>query len=256
MIKRIDHIIIRTPDPHKTSKEIEAIFGLVVPPVMEFEMFSSAMFPLGNVNIELLKLGDEKDFAPYLYGVAFEPSKESWALLGDLKRHNIEHTLPIKQKTEMVSWTNIMIKGLLDNVMPFSYGIYNDNRFNRAMSSFFTKLMGFDFVIRALMKDVGDAFIFFCEYDEKINEYNAYAQKVFSAFKGGTYGLKGVDSIVIQKSKDNENWEKIGNPSDANSVKLVFEESDINRLDHIILDAQKVYGDEVVMLGDAKFVIK
>jgi len=255
MIKRVDHIIIRTPDPRKTSKEIEAKFGLVAPPVMEFELFASVMFTFGNVNIELLKMGEETDFEPYLYGVAFESHKESWALLGDLKQRNIEHTLPITQKTEMISWTNIMLKGLLDNVMPSSYGMHSDNKFNRAMSRFFEKLMGLNFVAKALMKDVGDALIFFCEYDERIKEYNEYAQKVFSAFKGGTYGIKGVESLVIQRSKENENWENIGNLSDSNSVQLLFKGSDINKLDHIVLDSQTLYYDEVVMIGNVKFVI-
>jgi len=256
MIKRVDHIIIRTPDPRKTSKEIETIFGLVAPPMMEYELFASVMFAFGNVNIELLKMGDETDFEPYLYGVAFESHKESWELLADLKQRNIEHTLPITQKTEMISWTNIMLKGLLDNVMPSSYGMYSDNKFNRAMSRFFEKLMGFNFVAKALMKDVGDALIFFCEYDERIDEYNEYAQKVFFASKGGTYGIKGVESIVIQKSEENENWAKIGEPNDADSVKLLFEESDANKLEHIVLNAQTLYGDKVVMIGNVKFVIK
>lgn len=256
MIKKVDHIIIHTPDPYQTSKEIEEIFGLVAPPVMEFGMFSSAMFTFGNINIEVLKLGDKKDFKPYLYGMAFEAHKESWELLDDLKQHNIEHTLPIKQETEMVSWTNTMLKGLLDNVMPSSYGIYSNTRFNRVLSRFFGKLMGLDFVVKFLMKDVGDSLIFFCEYDKRIKEYNEYSQKVFSAFKGGTYGLIGVDSIAIEKIKENENWEEIGKPSDESSVKLVFEESNKNRLDHIVLNAKKVYGNEVVMIGNVKFVIK
>jgi len=256
MIKRVDHIIIRTPDPRKTSKELEAKFGLVAPPVMEYELFASVMFTFGNVNIEFLKMGEETDFEPYLYGVAFESHKESWELLGDLKQRNIEHTLPITQNTEMILWTNIMLKGLLDNVMPSSYGIYSDTKFNRAMSRFFEKLMGFNFVAKALMKDVGDALIFFCEYDTRIDGINKDAQKVFSASKGGTYGIKGVESIVVQKSKENENWAKIGEPSDADSVKLLFEESDMNKLEHIVLDAQTLYGDKVVMIGNVKFLIK
>jgi len=256
MIKRVDHIIIRTPDPRKTSKEIEAKFGLVAPPVMEFELFASVMFTFGNVNIELLKMGEETDFEPYLYGVAFESHRESWELLGGLKQRNIEHTLPITQKTEMISWTNIMLKGLLDNVMPSSYGMYSDNKFNRAMSHFFEKLMGFNFVAKALMKDVGDALIFFCEYDKRIDEYNEYAQKVFSAFDGGIYGIKGVESLVIQKSKENENWAKIGEPSDESSVQFKFVESDKNKLDHIMLYADKTYGNKEIMIGNVKFLIR
>jgi len=246
MIKRIDHIIIRTPNPYQTSKEIEEAFGLVAPPVMEFGMFSSAMFTFGNINIEVLRLGDEKDFKPYLYGMAFEPHKEPWALLEDLNKRHIDHTIPMRQETEMISWTNTMLKGLLDNVFPSSYGNYANNSFNRLLSKLFEKLMGLDFVVKALMKDVGDSMIFFCSYDEK----------VFSAFNGGKYGLKGVENIVIEKVKSNNTWEKLGNPSDATSAQFKFVESKRNRLDHIILNAEKTYDNKEIMIGDVRFVIR
>ena len=256
MIKRIDHIIIRTPNPYQTSKEIEEAFGLVAPPVMEFGMFSSAMFTFGNINIEVLRLGDEKDFKSYLYGMAFEPHKEPWALLEDLNKRHIDHTIPMRQETEMISWTNTMLKGLLDNLIPSSYGNYANNSFNRLLSKLFEKLMGLDFVVKALMKDVGDSMIFFCSYDEKIKAYQDYSQKVFSAFHGGKYSLKGVENIVIEKVKSNSTWEKLGNPSNASSAQFKFVESERNRLDHIILNAEETYDNKEIMIGDVKFVIK
>ena len=256
MIKRIDHIIILTPDPGKTSKEIEEKFGLVAPPVMEFGMFSSAMFTFGNINIEVLQLGDKKDFKPYLYGMAFEAHKESWDLLDDLKQHDIEHTLPIRQETEMISWTNTMLKGLLDNVMPSSYGMYTNNTFNRVLSKFFGKLMGLDFVTKFVMKDVGNSLIFFCDYDERMKAYESYAQKVFSAFNGGKYQLKGAESVVIEKVKSNTTWEKLGKPSDESSAQFSFIDSDRNKLDSIILNAEKTYHNKEIMIGDVRFVIR
>ncbi len=256
MIQRIDHIIILTPDPYETSKQIEKVFGLVVPPVMEFGMFSSAMFTFGNVNIEVLKLGDKQSFKPYLYGVAFEAEKQPWELLDDLKQANIEHTLPITQSTQMISWTNVMLKGLLDNVMPSSYGMHKETTFNRLLSKFFEKLMGLDFVVKAVMKDVGESMIFFCTYDERIKAYQAYSQKVFSAFAGGTYALKGVESIVIEKEKSNTSWESLGTPTDENSVKFKFIDSDKNRLHSITLHAEKTHDNKEIMIGDVRFIIK
>ena len=256
MIKRIDHIIILTSTPYETSKEIEEAFGLVAPPIMELGMFSSTMFTFGNVNIEVLKLGDKQSFKPYLYGMAFEANKEPWELLEDLKQANIEHTLPIKQFTEMVSWTNVMLKGLLDSVMPSSYGMHKETTFNRLLSKFFEKLMGLDFVVKAVMKDVGESMIFFCTYDERIKEYQEYSQKVFSAFNGGKYTLKGVESIVIEKEKSNTLWKSLGITTDENSVKFKFIDSNKNRLHSIVLNAEKTYNNKEIMIGDVKFVIR
>ncbi|MBA1420586.1 MAG: hypothetical protein FAF03_06935 [Epsilonproteobacteria bacterium] len=256
MIKRIDHIIILTPNPYQTSKEIEEAFGLVAPSIMEFGMFSSAMFTFGNVNIEVLKLGDKQSFKPYLYGVAFEANKQPWELLEDLKQANIEHTLPIKQSTQMVSWTNVMLKGLLDKEMPSSYGMQKNTTFNRYLAKFFEKLMGFDFVVKSLMKDVGESMVFFCSYDERIKAYQEYSQKVFSAFSGGRYGLKGVESIIIEKEKSNTSWERLGTPQDEDSVQSEFIESDKNRLHSIVLDAEKSHDNKEIMISDVKFIIK
>ena len=256
MIQRIDHIIILTPDPYETSKQIEEAFGLVSPPVMEFEMFSSAMFTFGNVNIEVLKLGDKQSFKPYLYGVAFEANKQPWELLEDLKQANIEHTLPIKQSTQMVSWTNVMLKGLLDKEMPSSYGIQKNTTFNRYLAKFFEKLMGFDFVVKSLMKDVGESMVFFCSYDERIKAYQEYSQKVFSALSGGRYRFKGVESIIIEKEKSNTSWERLGSPKDDSSVQLAFKESNKNRLHSIVLQAEKNYDNKEIMIGDVRFIIK
>ena len=256
MIQRVDHIIILTPDPYETSKQIEEAFGLLAPPVKEFGMFASTMFTFGNVNIEVIKLGDKQSFKPYLYGVAFEPNKEPWELLEDLKVSDIEHTLPIKQVTQMVSWTNVMLKGLLDKEIPSSYGMQKNNTFNRYLAKFFEKLMGLNFVVKALMKDVGESMIFFCTYDERIKAYQEYSQKVFSAFAGGTYGLKGVESIIIENEKSNTAWERLGMPKDDSSVQLAFIESDKNRLHSIILHAEKSYDNKEIMIGDVKFVIR
>ena len=256
MINKIDHLVIITPDPQQTAKEIEEAFGLVAPPIIDFGIFASAMFTFGNVNIEVLKLGEQKDFKPYLYGIAFEPTKASWDLLKDLNQKNIEHALPIKQTTEMISWTNTMLKGLLDNVIPSNYDMHTDNRFNRGLSKTFTKLMGSNFVVKALMKDVGESMIFFCEYDKRIKDYTDYSQKIFTAFNGGKYTLKGVENVVIEKTESNTTWEALGNPSNEKSAQFQFINSDKNRLNHIILTAEKTYDNKEIMIGDVRFVIR
>ena len=53
-------------------------------------------------------------------------------------------------------------------------------------------------------------------------------QKVFSAFNGGKYMLKGVESVIIEKVESNNTWEKLGNPSDESSAKFQFVNSDKN----------------------------
>ena len=90
MIKNIDHILIQTPNATETLQEIEDTFGLkAFVPVTHYGYFTSAIVRFGNTDIEVVELGDKKDFKPYLYGIALASTKPCWGLLADLNKKNI-----------------------------------------------------------------------------------------------------------------------------------------------------------------------
>ena len=262
MIKSVDHILIHTATPEKTLDEMEKAFGIkAYIPLTQYSYFRSAMLCFGNIEIEIIEMGDKKDFEPYLFGVALEPSKSTWEIVNALQTHTIEHTLPVKihgeANGEKFSWTIISLSGLLDNVAKMPYGtnwMFGNNFYTHMMSSLFSTLMKSDTISKASVKDTGEASLFFCEFDN-LPVQRATIRETFLQ-EGGTYGLKGVESIVIEKELNNSAWEKLGSPISKDSVKLEFIESDKNRLHSIVLNAEKSYDNKEIMIGDVKFVIR
>ncbi len=208
---------------------------------------------LWQCNIEVVEIGEKKDFEPYLYGVAFEPSQSSWETIDTLQTQTIAHTLPLSidatYNDAKFSWTIISLEGLLDDVPKVPYGtswMFGDNFYGHMMSSLFSTLMKSDAISKASTKDTGDASIFFCEY----RDLPSGRKELKEAFieDGGKYGLVGVESIMIEKKLDNNAWQKLGSPVSKESVAFEFIESDKNKLHSIRLKARESYHDRVIMI--------
>ncbi len=257
MIDRIDHILIHTATPEETLDEIEKAFGIeAYIPLTQYGFFRSAMLCFGNVDIEVVEMGEKKGFEPYLYGVAFEPSKPSWETIDALQTQAIPHSLPVRIYTETFSWTSISLGGFLDHEMKMPYGtnwMFGNNFYAHMMSRLFSTLMKSDAISKASGKDKGEASLFFCEFHD-MPEDRAKAKEAFLQ-DGGKYGLVRVESIMIEKKPDNNAWKKLGSPASKESVSFEFMESDKNRLHAIRLKAKESYHDRVIMIGDVKFVI-
>lgn len=256
MIKRIDHILIHTPTVQKTIKEFEKVFGIeAVGPLKHYTYFSSGMFDFGNVAIEIVQMGEKKDFEPYLYGVAFEPEVSSWETIDKLDKKSIPHTLPLLAKADNnLSWTTISMSGLLDNPALIPYGnkgAVGNNFLTHMMAKFFSKLMEVKFIAQSMVKDIGKSSVFFCEYHDipKIESRSLKEEE-------NPYGITGVASIMIEKKEDNNTWEILGKPTDKTSVSLEFTASIENRLKHIVLNTTRDYNDKDIMIGDVKFRLK
>ena len=262
MLKNVDHILIHTPTPQKTLQELEEVFGLKASvPMTNYGFFTSALVRFGNTDIEVLQLGEKKDFTSYLSSIALESKNEPWQTLTDLNERQITHGLPIKikpkHKTLFLSWTTILLGGLLDNPTPIPYGFYTKNFFTKTISKFYQWLMSNDFMGKALSKDTGDSSVFFVYLDQNIHDFRKEATRDFLEVQGGgKYGLQSVESIVIEKKKENLLWDKLGKPSNENSPKLTFIEGKENKLSHIVLNASKKYNNKEIYIGDVKFVIR
>ena len=260
MIKNIDHILIQTPNATETLQEIEDTFGLkAFVPVTHYGYFTSAIVRFGNTDIEVVELGDKKDFKPYLYGIALASTKTCWELLVDLNKENIEHTLPltIKAKHNTLSWTSVTLKEGLANPMPIAYGLYTQSFFTQNMSKFFGYLMSKDFIAKAMTKNVGESALFFVEYHNDIEALRKESTHDFLVTQnGGKYNLLNVESISIEQTKESTLWDKLGQPSDTHSPKLTFIESKKNKLQHIVLNAKEMHHDKEIMIGDVKFIVR
>jgi hypothetical protein len=244
MIKSIDHIIIHTPDAKQTLQEIEEAFGLkAYVPITDYGYFTSAIVRFGNTDIELLEMGDKKDFKPYLYGLALEGHKEPWALLEDLNAQKIAHTLPFttRPKNSFLSWTTLSLKGLLDNPTPTAYGLSSKNFFTTKIAKFFDWLFSKDAIAKAMIKDIGESAVFFVNYHDDFKKPQMDIETL------------SINAIMIERISSNDKWEMLGQPSDGGSPKLAFIESDKNRLSHIVLNSDK---EGALFIGDVKFVFK
>jgi len=243
MIKSIDHIIIHTPDAKQTLQEIEEAFGLkAYVPITDYGYFTSAIVRFGNSDIELLEMGDKKDFKPYLYGLALEGHKEPWELLEDLNAQKIAHTLPFttSPKNSSLSWTTLSLKGLLDNPTPTAYGLSSKNFLTTKVAKFFDWLFSKDAIAKAMIKDIGESAVFFVKYHDDLKKPPTNMDSV------------SIKTIVIERTKSNDNWQRLGQPKDENSPKLTFIESEKNKLSHIVLNSDK---EGELFIGDVKFVL-
>ena len=260
MVENIDHILIHASNVMATLQEIEDTFELKASvSLAHYGYFSSAIVRFGNTDIEIVELGDKKDFKPYLYGLALASSKTCWDLLADLNKENIAHTLPltIKSKYSTLSWTSVTLKEGLDNPMATAYGLYTQNFFTQSMSKFFGWLMSKDSIAKAMTKNVGESALFFVEFHNDIEALRKECTEDFLVTQnGGKYNLLNVESIAIEKTKGNTLWEKLGQPSDTHSPKLTFTESKKNKLKHIVLNAKETHRDREIMIGDVRFIIR
>ena len=262
MIKSLDHILIHTATAENTLDEIEKVFGIkAYIPLTQYGYFRSAMLCFGNVDIEIVEMGEKRGFEPYLYGLAFEPLHPSWETIDALQTRAIPHTLPLKVHAKngdiSFSWSIITLGDLLDDGAKVPYGtnwMFGNNFYSHMMSRFFSTLMKSDALSKASTKDVGESSLFFCEYHDMPQKHRDEARTAFIQ-NGGKYDLAGVENVMIEKKPNNTSWEKLGTPLSKDSVLFEFMESDKNRLNHIRLKSKKPYDNKEITIGNVRFVI-
>ncbi|MCB4759033.1 MAG: hypothetical protein LGB78_08490 [Sulfurovum sp.] len=264
MIKTIDHIIIHTPTPQKTLSEMEDAFGIkAYVPLRDYGYFQSAMIRFANVDIEILKMGEKEDFVPYLYGIAFEPTKSVWQTIDVLEKEQISHSLPSKTTVSYddisLSWSAITLDKLLDNAIKVPCGngyMYANNWLGKSMARLTDKLMKVDTIRKAVLKDVGRGMVFFCVYEPYPKKERKMASKALMDSDGGKYKIAKVQSIVIKRDKQHSTWDKLSLFQDENSAQIEFETSEVNKISHVVLKSSEDYHDKEIMIGDVRFVLE
>jgi len=120
IVKRVDHLVVRVHSPEPFFSTLTRQLLLPVAwPVTTNPFYSSGGVHLGNLNLELMQVGQQSRPA-HLYGIAFElePYEVS---LPELEARGIPHTPPAPffivddQGWQITAWTNVYLGGLLDD---------------------------------------------------------------------------------------------------------------------------------------------
>ncbi len=129
IVKRIDHLVVRVHSPEPLFSVLTQQLLLPVAwPVTNHPFFTSGGIHLGNVNLEIMQVGQQSR-AARLYGIAFECNPYEISL-PELDERGIPHTPPMPfyilddQGWQVTAWNYVFLGGLLDD--------------NRASRLFFT----------------------------------------------------------------------------------------------------------------------
>lgn len=266
MIKAIDHIIILAPTPQETIEEIETTFGIkACVPLQDYGLFQSGIIRLGNLDIEVMGFGREKDFSPYFLGIALEAESSKWKTMSELNARNIKHTLPILIRLGLgkpvIGWDMIFLKGLLDNPIPAPYGkgfAVGNNWFGKAAAKLMLVVIGVFFILRKSEFNYGESsMLFFCNYYYDIYEnYRNEATRQFQRLDGGKLKVGRVSNVVIEKTPDNKNWSALGLVGSHHSTQLSFVNGSANQIRALILTTTKKECECKFYIGDAYFELK
>ncbi len=262
MIESIDHILVHVEDAKERTRQMEELFGIeaYIQPY-DYRYFTSAMFRFGNVDIEILQMGEREGFAPYLYGIAFAPVFESWKTIEMLQQKQIPHTLPSKIEVpyhdSTLVWQAITLGGFLDDAfsIPYSTGyMAGNNPLAKGMAKFFDGLMGMGSMRKMATKKIGTSILFFCEYLTNPKALRDKATQSIKDIGGGTYAIECVETIMIE-TKEQTLWQSLGNPKDPHSPTLTFIPSQQNRLKQIVLKSTNSYNNKEIKLGELSFLL-
>jgi hypothetical protein len=115
LVRRIDHIQVEPPEPAAMMAALQRDFGLpALWPYADYGAFSSGGLVLGNVVLEIGRLGRTADVPPGLTGMALEPALASALLPSELDRRGLGHGRPAPYPPKPGAapmWTTTRIDG-------------------------------------------------------------------------------------------------------------------------------------------------
>ena len=235
IVRRIDHIVIKTDDPY-------ALFSLfantlqfpVVWGVREYDFFVSCGVFAGNVYLEAVRFGPTQNVSStkpakaIFWGVAFEPHCLHDSL-DELAKRNIPHSPPFYSigvridGEKGLAWTNVTLGKLLDDG---GKTVYLGRRWggnslvNITLGKLSSKLLAIPLVSRVIAKMMGGTMIYICEYTHDNAKLMDLAKNDLISRGGGEIGLDYVKEVILGVT-DFENrvtsWENLLKPTEPSS---------------------------------------
>jgi hypothetical protein len=258
IIKQLDHVIVRVDDPQSLFKLFSETFGLPVAwPLKSHPVFTSGGIVLGNVNLEILRVGrapvpssNGPTGAARFCALAFEVGEAGEAdsltdIVRELGGRGIPHTpvLPYVQKQadgrKVTLWFNVMLGKLLGrnfwvdanlllSRLPGSTALANAGAGGRLMAMSMDRMFAASIVF--LVQYAYGNFVEMPHWSEFENHDEKRASDLaqLRARDGGALGLESVKEIVAcvtNFAEARELWNKLCAPL-AESSPAVWEVAD------------------------------
>lgn len=237
-IKQLDHVIARVNEPMTLFRLFSETLQLPVSwPLKSYKAFTSGGISLGNINLEILSIGEEKDSGGREGArfCAFGFECDSLAVtVAELRRRHLKCSAvvpyiesPVGGLPKMHLWSNVFLDGLIDSDFWTRYVIFS-TRMPGYM--FWANLLRGSRIEReGISRLFSGALVFLVEYEyqnfrdmpfwsdfKNHDEKRAADAENLRAARGGALGLESVREIVVSVKdyeKANENWEKLFAPA-------------------------------------------
>jgi hypothetical protein len=211
IVRRIDHIIIRTNDPEELFSLFADTFQLpVVWDVATHDFFTSGGVFVGNVYLEMMRFGRAKEPSSAeateakVFGIAFEPYclRKS---LDELRKQNIPHSPPFYSMGRRIdgkqgkAFTNVTLGKLLSDNRNFYLGKWfgGNSHFNLALGELVSKMLTFGWSGEVVSRMIDDTMIYICEYTHDNDALRLAKSDGLRSGQGGALGVEYMKEVVL-----------------------------------------------------------
>jgi hypothetical protein len=230
IIRRLDHVVLRTDDPRGLFSLLAGVLRLpVVWDVTEYDFFVSGGVFAGNVYLEAVSFGLRQDARrrqpsrAEIWGLAFEPFslRES---LDELAERGLPHSPPFYSigtrldREQGLAWTNVTLGGLLsDNWKSFYLGrrLGGNSPFSLLLGKLFSKLLTLRWAGALVSRAMNDPTIYLCEYTHDNESLMATACEELERRRGGALGIRCVKEVTLGVTRIEEkqaSWQNLLSP--------------------------------------------
>ena len=255
IIQQVDHIAIRSNDPHSLFHFfIDTLQLPIVWPLRYYGMALSGVVCAGNTNIEIFNYG-LNDHIPgtdqsraNIFAIAFEPTSISRSLR-ELTRRTIPHRPPIPSHGKRFDgyqgklWTNITLDGFLDGgsrSLDISGIIKGNLFFNHLVGNLIGRIVNMKWAESWVLASFGERALFLTEYTHDVPKIRSNGANDLQSLDGGLIGLEGIEEIVLAVSSYDDKvarWEYLLSPipltesgrwhlGDGPAIRLIPDEQD------------------------------
>jgi hypothetical protein len=211
IIRRIDHIVLRTDAPEGLFSLFADTFQLpVVWDVATHDFFTSGGVFVGNVYVEMMRFGRVQTSSSAtsadakIFGIAFEPFclRES---LDELRKRQIPHGPPFYTIGRRIdgkhgkAFTNVTLGKLLSGRRNFYLGKWlgGNSPVNLALGELASKILTYSWSGEVVSRAIDDTMIYICGYTHDNDALRLSKLEELRSRQGGTLGVEYVKEIIL-----------------------------------------------------------